>query len=260
MTVLRRIARPAVPVFVTVLLAAAPAAAQEAEKPWNFEASVGISVFYGASDQTAIGLDSKYDYTAESLEFEVGGSFDYAEAQDPGGLSYVSLRGWGLSTSLDYAPESRLSPFALLNGEGSLARGIDRRLSGGLGAKVRFIDEDAAKLDFSLAALAERTEPRHVAGEPDVVNTQGRWSARLRGNRSWDDRRYATGFVTSWKPALSDPSEDYTLDVEATFDIRLNGHVSLQFRLLNKFDSLAESRGARDNNDGRFYVTLLTKL
>ena len=49
--------------------------------------------------------------------------------------------------------------------------------------------------------------------------------------------------------------DDYTLDLEATFDIALNGSVSLQFRLVNKYDSLAESRGARDNNDGRFFVS-----
>lgn len=243
------------------LVLPASAQAQDApERPWSFEAGVGVSVFFGASEQSAIGLSSDYDYEADHLEFAIAGSFDYAQAEDAAGDSYISQRGWTLSSSLDYEPEARLSPFALLNAEGSLARGIDRRLSGGLGAKVRFVDQSTKSLDLSVAALLERTEPRDVAGEPDVVDTAGRWSARLRAKRSFDQARYTTELTTFFRPAISDFSDDYTLDLTAAFTMQLNGSAALQLRLVNKYDSLAESRGARDNNDGRFFVSLITKL
>lgn len=229
------------------------------EKPWTLASELGVSVFYGASQQSAVSLASDYDYEADRLEFASAIGFDYGEAQSGTGDQFVNKRAWQAAMTLDYLPAARVSPFAIVNGEGSLSRQIDRRLSGGFGAKVRFVDTSVSKLDLSAAALLERTEPRTQAGQPNIVDTAGRWSARLRGSRQFEDQRITTSLTTFFKPAISDFSGDYTLDMDASLAIALNGSLSLKISLVNKYDSLAETRGATSNTDGRFFVSILAE-
>lgn len=229
------------------------------DKAWSLESEMGVSVFYGASDQSLVTLGSDYDYEADWLEFASTVGFDYGESTESDGTRNVKKRAWNAGMTLDYQPAGRFSPFLVVNGEGSLSRRIDRRVSGGAGAKVRFIDTDRSRLDLSAAALLERTEPRTQAGEPDIVDTAGRWSARLRGSRNFDNRRITTSMTAFFKPAITDFSGDYSLDFDASVGFALNGSLSLKLSLVNKYDSLARSRGADSNTDGRFFVSILAK-
>ncbi len=238
-------------------VAAAPVSAQE--RPWSLQSELGVSIFYGASDQSAVTVATDYDYEAEWLEFASTFGFDYGEAQSPNGDQFVNKRAWSGGMTLDYQPATRFSPFAIVNAEGSLSRQIDRRLSGGFGAKVRFVDTERSKLDLSAAALLERTEPRTMAGEPDVVETAGRWSTRLRASRSFDGGRVTTSLITFYKPAITSFADDYTLNLDASLAVALNGSLSLKLSLVNKYDSLAEDRGAGSNTDGRFFVSILAR-
>ena len=160
--------------------------------------------------------------------------------------------------NLDYRPHSRFSPFLLVSGEGSLARRIDRRVSGGFGAKVRFVDEEASKLDFSVAALLERTDFTGTDVASGAVETAGRWSARMRGERDFGER-LSGDFTAFYRPAISDFSEDYTVDLRASLGVSLTRRTALQFSVLDKFDSLAEDRGSRSNHDGRFLISISVK-
>ncbi len=232
---------------------------QDDERSWTLESELGVSVFFGASKQSAVTLAADYGYEAEWLEFASFFGFDYGEAQATTGDQFVNKRAWAGGMTLDYQPQAGFSPFAAVNGEGSLSRQIDRRVSTGLGAKVRFLDSDRSKLDLSAAALLERTEPRTMAGEPDTIDTAGRWSSRLRASRNFDEERIRLGFTTFYKPAITDFSGDYTLDFDASLAFALNGSMSLKLSLVNKFDSLAKTRGARSNTDGRFFVSILAK-
>lgn len=246
------------------VLRPAPLLAQEEEDdgPWSVEGEVGASLFFGASNQTTLTVRSATERHSELLEFSFGVGYAYGEGENPStGESFVNKRSWSAETALDYRPEERVSPFVFGSAEGSLERQIDLRLSGGAGAKYSFIDSETARLDLSLAALAERTDPRAdetPGAEPEEVVTTARWSTRFRARREFGEGRTVFNLVTFYRPAFGD-MDDYTLEVDTSVAFSLNDSVALRVSLLDRYDSLAESRGAPSNNDGRFTVSLLAK-
>jgi glycyl-tRNA synthetase len=227
------------------------------ESPWSLAGEIGASLFFGVAQQTALSLRSSAEHTSEQLEFAFANGFEYGEAQNPDTReSFVNKRAWQSSLSMDYRPEARVSPFVFVTGEGSLERQIDHRWSGGAGARYRFVRSDDRRLDVSLAALVERTDPRAAPGLPDEVETTARWSARLRAGRTFAAERATFGLVTFYKPAFDD-LDDYTVDLETSLAISLNSALALQLSLLNTYDSMAEARGAPSNNDGRLLISLI---
>ncbi len=242
-----------------VLIATAPLAAQEDTRPWSFENEVGASFFFGATSQSAFLLRSEYGYEGDRLETTLTAGFDYAESEDGAGVGFVSNRAWSSGAVLDYNMD-RWAPFIFATVEGSLARSIDSRLTGGLGAKYKFVDSETSKVDLSLAALVERTDPRTEVGLPDEVNTLGRWSTRFRAERKFADDRIEFDFTGFYKPAFEDVSGDYVIDVKTGIAVVLTEAVALKVSLVDIYDSLAEARGSRSNNDGRLFFSVITKL
>lgn len=246
----------------TLLLATLPptsALAQQAEDegPWTWTSELGASLFFGAADQTAVTLGGAAERTSEWLEWSLGSSFAYGESQNPDTReSFVNKRSWNANSSLDYRPHARVSPFVFASGEGALERQIDLRLSGGAGAKYHIVRSERSRLDVSLAALVERTDPRVPAGEPDEVDTKGRWSARLRAGRTFAEGRTTFELVSFYRPAFED-SGDYTVDLESSLAFALNETVALKISFVDRYDSLAEDRGAASNNDGRLFVSVV---
>lgn len=256
--------RIAAAVALLALLPPGATAAQEQEeeeKPWEWTSSFGTSLFFGASRQGAVNVTTGYDYTSSVLELSLGAQYDYGEAVVGDEGLQVNQRSWATSGNLDYQPAARFSPFVQANAEGSFERQIDRRFSGGIGAKLKFLNRGDRQLDVSVAALLERTEPRVGPGvAADSVVDLGRWSARARASRSFSDGRIRTKLITFYRPAISSATDDYTIDLDASLAIALNGSTSIQFSLLNTYDSLARSRGARSNTDGRFFISVATTL
>jgi hypothetical protein len=239
---------------------AAPLAAQEEpdeDGPWALEGEVGASLFFGAAEQTTVTMRSALERATERLELSLGGGFAYGEGENPEtGESFVNKRSWTTSLSADYMPEDRFSPFVFSSAEGSLERQIDLRVSGGAGGKLKIVRGERANLDVSLAALVERTDPRAVEGQPDEVDTKGRWSARLRADRQLAEGRVTFGLVTFYRPAFGD-FDDYTVDLETSLGFELTEAVTLKISLVDTYDSLAEDRGAASNNDGRLFFSIL---
>jgi hypothetical protein len=255
--------RPSLAVFALLVLVAAspsaPASAQEADHdgPWSWTSELGASLFFGAADQTALTLGGSAERTSEWLELSLGGAFAYGEAQNPDTReSFVNKRSWNAASSLDYRPQARVSPFVFVSGEGGLERQIDLRLSGGAGAKYHIVRSERSRLDASLAALVERTDPRVQAGEPDEIDTKGRWSARLRAGRTFAEGRTTFNLVGFYRPAFEDTG-DYTIELESSLAFALNQTVALKISVLDRYDSLAEDRGAASNNDGRLFVSVV---
>jgi hypothetical protein len=239
------------------LAAAAPLHAQSG-RPWKFDAELGASVFFGASQQTAVLIRNRLDWSEDHIEFSANGGFDYGEARDMDGESFVAKRAWSVETSVDYLPGGRASPFIFATSEGSLERQIDMRTSGGAGAKYRFIDTERTRLDASLAALMERTDPRARDGIEPPVTTSGRWSARVRGRRDIGESAELQ-LVTFLRPNMQDFA-DRTWDLTASAQYALSDRVGLRLSLVNRYDSLAEARGARANHDGRLFFSVLASL
>jgi hypothetical protein len=230
----------------------------QAERPWKFDAELGASVFFGASQQSAVLIRNRLDWSEDRLELSATGGFDYGEARDADGDSFVNKRSWTVETSADYLPGGRASPFIFATAEGSYERQIDLRTSGGAGVKYRFIDSERTRLDASVAALAERTDPRARAGIEQATTSIGRWSGRLRARRAIGDAAELQ-LVTFFRPNMQD-FDDHTWDLTASAQYALSDLLGLRVSLVNRYDSLAEARGARANNDGRLFFSILSSV
>ena len=244
------------------LLFAAPSAlhAQDDGRAWSLKTEAGASLFFGASSQSAVLFRTDYSSGGEVWETSFKAGFDYGETEDAAGTTFVSSRSWTTEAEVDYQA-GRWQPFVFVNADGSLQRAIDLRISSGAGVGYDLIEEtETASLDVSVAALVERTDPRVAPGEPDEVNTLGRWSARLRGAKKLAEDRIDLGFESFFKPAFDAFSDDYLFTFEGKAAFQLTEDVSLGVSFIDVYDSLAESRGARSNNDGRVFFSIITTI
>jgi hypothetical protein len=236
-----------------------PTPAQAQDRTWKLDAEVGASAFFGASQQTTVHTRGAWEWTTEVWEWSVGGAFDYGETRDPDRGRFVSKRAWTLAGAADYRPMSRFSPFVFASGEGSLKRQIDSRVSGGVGGRYRLIEDDRTRIDFSLAALLERTDSRLDATGPEEVTVNGRWSARFRARRSFSDERLRFDLVSFYKPRIT-RFTDHTVQVAASTQYALTRIVSVKLSLLDTYDSLADDRGAPSNHDGQLLFSVLASI
>ena len=235
---------------------AAPLSGQEAEeRHWRVEGELGANIFFGASEQTAVLFRSAFDHEDDQWEVSLLGTFTYGEAQDQDGTSFVNNRSWTALAGLDYEA-GRWSPFFFGSSEGSFERAIDLRMTGGLGARYSFLETDASRVDLSLALTAEYTRPRDREGVVTENQWLARWSARFRTRREFWADRGEFGLVAFYRPALGD-SDDYTLELDTNVSFALNSSFTLKVSLVDRYDNLAVSRGARANNDGRIYFSFL---
>ena len=62
--------------------------------------------------------------------------------------------------------------------------------------------------------------------------------------------------VSFYRPALETPARDFTVEVTSSVTFALTGEIGLKLSLADRFDSLAEERGAPDNHDGRLFFSL----
>ena len=93
-------------------------------------------------------------------------------------------------------------------------------------------------------------------GEPDEIETLARWQNRFRASHAFGSGRTQVSLVALYRPAFRDTG-DYTVDVESSLSFALNSTLSFKVSLVDKYDALAESRGATSNNDGRLFSSIL---
>lgn len=247
------------PILVLLLLPAAPLRAQEGNQRarFRFETELGASLFFGNTEQVTFTNRSELSRADSAAEFSVGWDITYGEATDEEGVTFVNRRSWAAVTSVDLRPHGRLSPFLFGTLEASLQKRIDRRFSGGAGAKLTFVDSDDALADLSAAALLERTVP--LADGPVEPEVQARWSIRSRLRRSYDDDRLALTLEGLYVPAFDDLG-DFTFRGSSSVAFALSSVVSLKLSFVDAYDSGARARGARTNNDGQLLFSILSRF
>ncbi len=261
MSIVRTACRP--PWVVVLLVSAAwvwpgHLAAQEEEgeeRAWSVEGELGANVFFGASEQTTVLFRSGLEHQDDRWEASLLGTFTYGEAQTQDSERAVNNRSWSGLAGLDY-DAGQWSPFFFGSAEGSFERAIDLRMSGGVGARYTFVEEDVSRVDVSLATTAEYTRPRAVEGEAREDTWLARLSFRGRARRDFWDEGGQVNLVVFYRPALGD-SRNYTVDLETSVSFALNDAYTLKLSLVDRYDNLAVSRGARANNDGRIYFSVL---
>jgi len=226
----------------------------DGEVDWGAEAEAGISVFFGASDQTtantALGLVRK----SQNWESDNGFSYLYGEATDLEGNTSVIKRSWGAVSNLNYRGFNRVNPYAFGSAESSLQKKIDLRLKGGTGAKLTARDTETTRLDFAVAVLAEQTfKDTEENGEGELL---ARWTGAFNLRRSFAEERTIFEAKADYNPVF-DEFDNYTIDAETSLAFRLTEVIRLKLSVVDKYDSRAEERGARDNNDGQVLFSVL---
>jgi hypothetical protein len=251
---------------LTLLLLALPLAyrgnllAQEEAPPlpdWSFEGEVGASVFFGASDQTTVATKAGVDRKGPRFELENELSYLYGEATDEVGNTFVNKRSWFVGSNLDYRGFTRLNPYIFGSALSSLEKAIAIRYKGGAGAKLTVLDSETSRLDFALAVLAERT----VEDSPDNGHSEilARWTGEFNLRQTFSEGRTVFEAKADYDPVF-DEFDNFTVTAESSIAFRLSRVISLKLSVVDNYDSKAEDRGARDNNDGRVLLSVLSSF
>ena len=236
-----------------LILIAVPAHGQE--KSWSAKTELGASVFFGNTSQSA--LTSSLSGTLERglLDLVARAGFVYGEASTPEGDTFVNKRVWDAALDVNFDPGSALNGFARGRIESIFEKKIDLRYSAGGGGRYQFGSGDDTQAELSLAVIAEKTIPREGAGEEQGV--VGKWSARFKLVRGADGGRLRFESDTTYEPEASHLSA-YTLTSRNSIAFQLNQRIAVQLSFVDAFDSEAVERGARSNNDGQLFFSLVS--
>lgn len=227
---------------------------------WATQAELGASVFFGNTSQTTFTTRLATESADSTKEIGLDGAFSYGEATDDEGEDFVNKRSWKVGASVDYHPFERVSPFVFGELESSFERRIDLRYNFGLGGKLLAHRSDRGRVDLSGALLGEKTNPAHLPASSSVDDDLlARWSFRARARRSWQEGRLTFESQSSYRPQF-DHWSDFTFTATSSLAFKLSEIVSLKVTFVDNYDSEAESRGARTNNDGQVFVSLLSSF
>ncbi len=212
---------------------------------WRATVAVSGNSIFGASSQSLASFASSVSHAGSAFTSATSVEFRYGESEGADAVKFVSSRSWATTLALDVTPHGRFSPFVLGNAEASLEKRIQRRLSGGAGAKWVFSKTSRSTGSLSLALLAERTRALNDTIAP---TTLARWSWRLRFDVPAPGRLAFT-HTTFYAPEFR-TAERYTVKSVSTASVAISKPLSLTLTFRDNYDSQARLRGARTNNDG----------
>lgn len=239
-----------------------PEAILAQRNPWNVQAQLGGSFFFGNRDQTHFSTRAGIERADSLFESSTEFRFLYGTSTNDDGVTSVSARSWVASSQLHFRPDARWQPFVSGSIDSSFERRIALRYDTGAGIKMAFrgTDNRSNRVDFSVAILAERTYAREGAsgGTPPEVSLT-RWSSSLRLRRAILDGRLRLDTNNSYTPVF-DSFGNYRLSSSNSLFYDLTEIVALSFNVRTSYDSRARSRGARSNHDGRSEVSVIARF
>jgi len=235
-----------------LIMVVGPAHGQE--KTWSAKTELGASIFFGNTSQSAVTTSLSATRDQGLLDWAGRVGFAYGEASDADGNSFVNKRAWDTELEMNLASGSALNGFLRGKMESIFEKKIDLRYNAGAGGRYRFGSEDGNRVELSLAMVAEKTIPREGAGEEEGV--VGKASARFKIVRDTDEGRVRFQSDTTYEPEAADLTT-YTLTSRNSVAFRLNQTIALQLSFVDAYDSEAIARGARSNNDGQLFFSLV---
>ncbi len=237
-----------------------PLSAQEADADlpkWSLDSEAGVSIFFGASDQTTIATKAKLTRESRLFEAETDLSYLYGEATDGEGITFVNKRSWSVAASLGYRGFAWVNPYSQASASSSLEKKIELRYDAGAGAKFTVLQSDVTKLNFALAVLAEKTiQSGDQNGDSQVL---ARWAGELHFRRTFTDGRVVFEASSKYNPVF-DELANYTVEAGSSVGFKLSEIISLKFSVVDNYDSRAKARGAESNNDGRVLFSVLSSF
>ncbi|MDZ7631839.1 MAG: DUF481 domain-containing protein [Gemmatimonadaceae bacterium] len=245
-------------------LRAVPVSGQAApESIWERSVELSGNYLYGNTEQAILSVQTGVVRNDSVLALRLDTRFliGVTDRADEGRV--MDRRSWIVSTSLDFRQYASQSQFIFGSVERSLELRIDRRVSGGIGQKLVIAADSATRFDVSLGILGEQSVLPQ-AGTSSVPNPPTRraslvrLSGRLRYRRSLT-ARLGVDHVTSYRPELDGFSRYLASSVSAlSYSVGTQSHLRLSFQ--NDYDSLAQSRGSRSNQNGQILVGVSTKF
>ncbi len=179
--------------------------------------------------------------------------FVYGEASTDDGDTFVNKRAWNAALDVNYDPGSALNGFVLGKVESVFEKKIDLRYSAGVGGRYQLGAEGGTQTELSAGVLAEKTIPRDGAGEEEGV--VAKLAARFKLTKGARDGRVRFESDTTFEPEASDIAV-YTLTSRNSIAFQLNERMAVQLSFVDAYDTEAEARGARSNNDGQIFFSL----
>ena len=220
---------------------------------WDGKAEANASLFFGNTRQTTFGTRLAGGHADSTADVRLDGQFTYSEAESAERRQYVAKRSWRAGGTADYRPFARVSPFVLGSVESSLEKRIDRRYSGGAGAKLLLLRNPRTVSDISLALLAEHSSLRSETDQR-VEETIARYSARFRLDHKVGERVTIT-HETFYRPEAR-ALDRFTFTSRTSVAFSMTAALAFQGSFLDNYDSEARARGARSNNDGELLFGL----
>ena len=229
-------------------------AAQPEQRPavrtWKRSVELAGNLFFGSRPQTVLTTRGRTSHADSTFEFAADVRFAYGES-DRDGEREVSQRLWQATTTLDLWPFASQSPFLLGGVESSLERRIQLRVTGGVGHKMTFVDDERALANVSVAVLGEQSRLPTAEGLVEVESLT-RLSTRLRLRRRIGTRTELSHELF-YRPELAQLTS-YTLSNSASASYRVSEALNLKASYLDNYDSEARGRGARSNYDGQLVL------
>ena len=222
---------------------------------WSAKTELGASVLFGNTSQLAMTTSLSGTLERGSLDLAGRTGFAYGEASTTEGDSFVNKRAWDAALDINFGPGIALKGLVRGKIESIFEKKIDLRFNAGAGGRYQFGSGDDSQAELSLALLAEKTIPREGAGEEEGV--VGKWSARFKVVRGADGGRLRFESDTAYEPEASDLSV-YTLTSRNSLAFQLNERIAVQLSFVDAFDTGAIDRGARSNNDGQLFFSLVS--
>ena len=227
--------------------------AGEGTRNWAAKGELGGNAFFGNTSQSALtaALSGEVDLGFLQLNGRTG--FAYGRAANEAGETVTNKRAWDMAVRLDFDPSSSAGAFLISKVESIFEKKIDLRYSAGAGGKYG-IGGDGTQAEFNLALLVEKTIPREEAGVPETV--VAKWAAGFRLERATDGGRVRFETETSVEPEVRELGV-FTLTSRSSLAFQLSQRIGVQFSFVDSYDSEAEFRGARSNNDGQIFFGVL---
>jgi Protein of unknown function, DUF481 len=225
------------------------------EDQWRTRAELGASVFFGNTSQTAVTSAASAERTSPVLGVLSRAAFTYGEGTDEQGIASVNKRAWNLAIDLSFDPEKPFNVFVRGKTESIFEKKIELRYNGGVGGKYQFLRSETGRAEFSLAVLSEKTIPRDETGRESTV--VGKWASRFYMTRALADGRITFESETSYEPEFDDAGV-FILNSKNSLAFQLSERLALQFSFVDQYDSEAKGRGARTNNDGQLFFSVVS--
>lgn len=250
--------RTLLPALLAIAVAAAPILAQDEDR-WTVSGELGASLFFGNTEQATLTSRVSAELADSVRELSADARFAYGEATGADEEPFVIKRSWQVGLSYDHHPFESWSPFVTGTLESSFEKRIEQRYNLGAGGKYTLDRTPSRRVDLSVALLAERTNPSDNMAGPADTELLARWSARLRARRSLAEDRLTLSHETFYGPEFSHFS-DFTLTTTTSAAYQLNQVVALKLTFVDNYDSEAVGRGARTNNDGQLFFSVLSSF